>query len=272
VTRQYQEKNNIPFADEVRVWELFHENSKTQRYRLFPPDEYVLARMERMAASLQYDTAPTVVLPTSTEPLAMSLGEAINRRVTARALQPCSLTLATVATLLQHAYGITRDNQDTHFPRPFRTVPSGGALYPLEIYFYSTHIQELEAGLYHYNPSRNEVQLLRAGDAGERLAEALVQREIATDAALLVFVTAIFERSTFKYGERGYRFILLEAGHVAQNANLVASALGLGCVNIGGFFDRQIDELLGLDGVTHSTIYMIALGANQESVALTEMM
>lgn len=77
---------------------------------------------------------------------------------------------------------------------------------------------------------------------------------------MIVFITAIFERSVFKYGDRGYRFIFLEAGHVAQNMNLVCAALGLGCVNIGGFFDREIDDLLDLDGITHSTLYMLALG------------
>jgi SagB-type dehydrogenase family enzyme len=93
----------------------------------------------------------------------------------------------------------------------------------------------------------------------------LVQPELAQGASLIIFLTAIFERSIFKYKERGYRYILLEAGHVAQNLNLVANAFGLGCVNIGGYFDREIDDLLDLDGVTHSTIYMIAIGGKTDT-------
>ena len=77
---------------------------------------------------------------------------------------------------------------------------------------------------------------------------------------MIVFITAVFERSVFKYGDRGYRFVLLEAGHVAQNINLAVTALGLGCVNIGGFFDRDIDEFLGIDGLTHSSVYLMAIG------------
>jgi SagB-type dehydrogenase family enzyme len=92
------------------------------------------------------------------------------------------------------------------------------------------------------------------------ISKRLVQSDIGQNASLIVFITAVFERSVFKYGDRGYRFIFLEAGHVAQNINLVATALGLGSVNIGGFFDREIDEFLDLDGVTHSTIYMVAIG------------
>jgi SagB-type dehydrogenase family enzyme len=77
---------------------------------------------------------------------------------------------------------------------------------------------------------------------------------------MVIFITSVFERSVFKYGDRGYRFIFLEAGHVAQNINLVAYGLGLASVNIGGFLDRRVDDFLGLDGLTHSTIYMIAIG------------
>jgi SagB-type dehydrogenase family enzyme len=78
----------------------------------------------------------------------------------------------------------------------------------------------------------------------------------------MVFITALFQRSTFKYGPRGYRFAFLEAGHVAQNINLASTAMGLGSVNICGYFDREIDELLGIDGLKHSTIYMIGIGKN----------
>ena len=107
---------------------------------------------------------------------------------------------------------------------------------------------------------KNNVQLLREQDETPKVAEALLQPDIAQDASLILFLTAVFERSIFKYADRGYRYILLEAGHVAQNLNLVANGLGLGCVNIGGFFDRQVDDLLDLDGLTHSTIYIIAIG------------
>ncbi len=116
------------------------------------------------------------------------------------------------------------------------------------------------AGLYHYNASKNQLRFLREGDQTSRISEAVAYPDLIVGASVLIFITAIFERSVFKYGDRGYRFILLEAGHVAQNVNLVANALGLGCTNIGGFFDRQTDDFVGLDGVTHSTIYMIAIG------------
>jgi len=139
-------------------------------------------------------------------------------------------------------------------------VPSGGALYPLEIYFYTEYVEGLAAGLYHYNPSANNLRHLFAGGLSNQIAVALVQPDLMRGSSVMFFITAVFERSTFKYGDRGYRFTLLEAGHVAHNMNLTALGLGLGSVNIGGFFDRQIDELMGLDGVKHSTIYLLGVG------------
>ena len=75
-----------------------------------------------------------------------------------------------------------------------------------------------------------------------------------------MFVTAVFFRSTFKYGDRGYRFVLLEAGHLAQNACLAAAALGLAAAPIGGYFDRDVDRQLRLDGLSESSVYALLLG------------
>jgi SagB-type dehydrogenase family enzyme len=190
----------------------------------------------------------------------MGLAEAVTSRESARALSPARLSLSQLATLLHHAYGITRDNAGTVFPRPFRAVPSGGALYPLEIYLHTTHVEELEPGLYHYAPTRHELRFLRYGDESRKISEALVQRNLAVDASVMLFITGVFERSIFKYGDRGYRFTLIEAGHVGQNLALTATAMGLGCLTVGGYSDRQVDDLLGLDGLTHSTIYLAAIG------------
>ena len=241
------------------VWELFHENSKTGRYDDFPPPEVIRARMDSLLQALPYDAYPAVPLPPALT-LDGPLGEAILTRESGRAMTAGRVSLEQLATLLHCAYGVTRENAGTIFPRPFRAVPSGGALYPLEIYCHTAGVTGLGAGLYHFNPLRHELRRLREGDDTRRIAEALVQPNVASDATLVLFLTALFERSTFKYGARGYRFILLEAGHVAQNLNLVANALGLAALNVGGYFDREVDALLGLDGVEHSTVYMVAVG------------
>lgn len=242
------------------AWEQFHESSKTGRFSDVLPPEVVLRRMAEMATSLPYSQYPATPLPTAMTPLTRPLGDILTSRVSARSLAGVSLTLADLATLLHHAYGVTRDNAGTVYPRPFRVVPSGGALYPLEIYFHTTRVQGLDAGLYHYNPTHHLVRQLGYGDRSRQICEAVVQSELFSNVSLTIFITALFERSVFKYGERGYRFALIEAGHVAQNLNLVAHGLGLAAVNVGGFFDREVDDLLGIDGLEHSTIYLTAIG------------
>jgi SagB-type dehydrogenase family enzyme len=247
---------------ETALWELFHDNSKTGRYDSFPQPDFITMRMDRMLESLAYEQYPEIDLPRARTEFELSLAETMEGRVSARGMAPVRLTLQQLGTLLHYCYGVTRKNEDTEFPRPFRVVPSGGALYPLEIYFHSTRIEELESGLYHYNPMRNSLRFLRYGDDSRRLSDALVQRNLALDTSLLIFITALFDRSAFKYGDRGYRFALLEAGHVAQNLALTATAMKLNCLTIGGYADRQIDDLLGIDGVSHSAIYMVGIGGD----------
>jgi SagB-type dehydrogenase family enzyme len=271
VTRKVWNDLFVTSPDTDSVWELFHENSKLSQYDNFLPNDVIVQRMGQLLEALSFAEYPEIRLPQTLTPLNVSLDKVLTNRVTARSLSPQPLTLETVATLLHYAYGITRDNADTIFPRPFRIVPSGGALYPLEIFFHSTQVEGLSVGLYHYNPVTNCLRHLREADLSPRLAEAMVQRTLPFDASIVFFISAIFERATFKYGPRGYRFVLLEAGHVAQNMSLVASALGLGCMNLGGFFDRQIDEILGFDGLNHSTIYLTAIGGvGEESLSLQD--
>lgn len=250
----------LPSGNSNTLWELFHENSKTSRYQRLPSSQSVATRMQESEESLLFEGYPCFELPMSTPQLYCSLDHAILQRSSPLGLNPCKLSIDQLTALLRYAYGITRDNRGTHFPRSFRSVPSAGALYPLELFFHTSVVSELPPGLYHFNPSRNVVRLLQEGDASQRLSQAVVQAEIPPTASLMIFITALFERSIFKYGDRGYRFILLEAGHLAQNLNLVATALRLGCMNLGGFLDREIDEIIGLDGVTHSTIYIVAIG------------
>jgi SagB-type dehydrogenase family enzyme len=253
--------------DAELMWETFHENSKATHYDDPPTTETVYQRMLNLKNSLEYDSFPAIALPGPAEfpPPQRSLYEAISERVTPAALRPVELPLATLTAILHHMYGINRSNVGTRFPRPFRNVPSGGGLFPLEIYFHTQgRITGLERGIYHYNPEQHVVRRVIAEDMEDGLAAALFQPEIVRGAAVVLFQTALFGRNVFKYRDRGYRFALIEAGHVAQNLNLVATALGLGVWNVGGYIDAEIDRLLGIDGVNHSTLYLHAIGGRVE--------
>lgn len=245
---------------EPQLWELFHENSKLGRFSPVLSQKELREWLCQLHDSLPFDGYPAVPLPKHLPDLKVPLGKTILSRVSVRELVPHPLKLECLAALLHFAYGVNRDTAVSDFVRPLRVVPSAGGLYPLEIFFHSSKVQGLSPGLYHYNPSRYNLRRIREGDQLQQIAQSFVQTAIPLGASLLIFITAMFERSVFKYVDRGYRYALLEAGHVAQNMNLLSSALGLGCLNIGGFFDREIDTFLQLDGIAHSTIYVIAIG------------
>lgn len=226
--------------------------------------------MSELQESLPYDGYPVVELPSAFAAPSVYLIDAIESRRSVRDYTPEPLSLAQMSTLLNYSYGVSRANIGAPIGRSFRVTPSGGALYPLELYVHSASITGLQPGLYHFNPIRNHLRHLVSEDLSEAISGALVQPEIGLGASAIVFLTGIFERSIFKYGDRGYRFIFLEAGHVAQNINLIAAGLDLACVNLGGFFDREIDKLLGIDGVTHSAIYLVALGHKTHGATIRE--
>jgi SagB-type dehydrogenase family enzyme len=255
-----QPEKNSTIQNLDQLWEVFHENSKVSRYNPPLADSEVFATLKSWWESLPFEGYPKITLPHVHLPTNLSFEEILVRRATASALEPRRLSLEDISTLLHYSYGVTRDRTAEGFPRPFRIVPSAGALYPLEIFFYSAKENEIGSGIFHYSPAENALSLVRNGDYIKLISEAFVQEELILSASLLVFITAFFDRSIFKYGNRGYRFALIEAGHVAQNLNLLSTALNLGCVNMGGFYDRKIDNLLGLDGLNQSTLYAISIG------------
>ena len=190
------------------------------------------------------------------------LGEAISQRRSHRAFADEPLAAESLAALLYAGYGVTGalESQGDRPVLPLRSAPSGGALYPLELYAAVLRVRGLEPGLYHFDPLSPCLEVVRSGVTGEALALLSTYPGIASSCAVLLFVAGIFGRTRLKYGLRGYRFALLEAGHVAQNVVLAATALDVASVPLGAFFDRRTDEFLGLDGVNESTLYTIAVG------------
>jgi SagB-type dehydrogenase family enzyme len=247
-------------------WELFHENSKTSfvelhhLFKFWPSDSTVVAGMNMLRRVKPYADFPKLALPTSLPASSKSFDDVLHTRHTARSFGSGFIQLEQLAKILVMSYGVNRSNAGTSYPRPFRVIPSGGALYPLEIYIHATRVHGLEPGLYHYDPEDHGLDILRNADESEAISGSMVQSGLGRDAAAILMISAVFARSTFKYGDRGYRFVLFEAGHLSQNANLTAQEMNLVTANIGGYNDRAIDRYLGLDGVNESAIYMLLVG------------
>ena len=197
--------------------------------------------------------------------LAPALGDVITCRRSRRDFGREPIAADVLAALLDAGYGVTGalESRDDGPPVSVRAVPSGGALYPLELYAAVLRVDGLEAGLYHFDPVSPCLEVVQPGLTEEEVAALSTYPAIASTCAVLLLVAAIFGRTRFKYGLRGYRFALLEAGHVAQNIILAATALDLAAVPLGAFYDRRTDAFLGLDGVNESTLYTIAVGCEQ---------
>jgi SagB-type dehydrogenase family enzyme len=247
-------------ADGVRLddpAEALHEASRL--YPTIAPGRLEvlleLSRSDELGATVArssrtHDHRPATQLPDPAE-LPGSLGDALSRRRSLRADALRPVGIGDLASVLAAAYA-----SETGGRRP---VPSAGALYPLELYVIAAAVRGLERGVYHLQPFRFQLSRL-SPLSWAALRAALVEPEVVDRAAALVVVTAVFARTRFKYGLRGYRFALLEAGHVVQNALLAATVLGLPALPLGGFYDRRLDEIVGADGLDEATVYALALG------------
>jgi SagB-type dehydrogenase family enzyme len=217
-------------------------------------------QLSSMRAAKRYGTG-RIPLPRPAS-LDRTLGDVIALRRSKREFDPGPIPAEVLAALLDAGYGVTGE-LTAEGQRPalrFRSVPSGGALYPLELYAAVSRVAGLESGLYHFDPLSPGLEVLRPGMTPDELTGLSTYPDVVCSCAVLILVAAIFGRTRFKYGLRGYRFALLEAGHIAQNVVLAATALDLAAVPLGAFYDRRTDAFLGLDGVNESTLYLIALG------------
>ena len=169
----------------------------------------------------------------------ISVEEAILNRRSIRDYTSQSLTLQDISQLLWAAQGITN-------PSSFRAAPSAGATYPLEIYLVVGDVEGVAGGIYRYKPHQHELVKVLDGEHREALAGAALNQQFIAEAPLNIVITAIYERTTNRYGERGIRYIHMEAGHAAENVYLQAVALKLGTVVVGAFNDDRVANILAL--------------------------
>ena len=180
-----------------------------------------------------------IELPKPVQTGQYSLGQLLQERRSLREYSSEALNLTEIGQLLWAAQGITDQ-------RGYRTAPSAGALYPLELYLVTGNVNGLEAGVYHYQIRKHRLIQHVAGDKRNKLAwAAVVQTWLGKAPAIIVFC-ADYKRTSIKYGKRSKRYVHMEVGHAAQNLFLQAEDLGLGTVVVGAFYDDEVAELLQL--------------------------
>lgn len=169
-----------------------------------------------------------------------SIEKSLIERRSVRQYRDKDLTLGELSQLLWAAQGVTN-------PRGYRTAPSAGALYPLEIYIAAGKVSDLSPGIYKYEPDEHKLVQTCDGDKRIGLWRAALEQSSIRNAPVVLVFCAIYERTTRKYGERGIRYVHMEVGHAAQNVCLQAISLGLGTVVIGAFNDKEVKRVLKLE-------------------------
>ncbi|NJE02869.1 SagB/ThcOx family dehydrogenase [Thermococcus sp. MV11] len=194
-----------------------------------------------------------IALPAPKRRGEISLEEAIDLRKSVRLYTDEPLTLEEVSQILWAAYGINRWGR--------RTYPSAGACYPFEVYVVAENVHGLAPGIYHYHEEDHSLELIKRGHFGKTLAEACLNQRCVATAPVNVVIVTHYERTTRRYGERGIRYVHIDAGHMGQNIYLQATALGLGTVVVGAFRDEEVKRAMNVPG---EPLYVFPLGVPGE--------
>lgn len=250
------------------ISELYHENSKLHPSiptEMIAAGNYTQTEILAMARGYKrYRLAPQIKLTEQGNFLLSErkFDEVVDSRRSVRSFNNDEeLSLNELSKLLYQSYGITGEiKRPDEGNIPLRAAPSGGALYPAEIYLGVRNIAGVEPGIYHYNVPDHALELLIPGDPTEKLYKVCCQQEYTREASVVFLISGVLQRTKRKYGERGYRYVLLDVGHLGQNIYLSCTALNLAVMTTCGFFDDEANKLLRIDGIDETTLYVAFVG------------
>lgn len=240
---------------------LFHQSSKddTKLHPLVPRDKSEWPEEWTTVYYKSYDRLPKIILPETPPQAGLDAFACISKRSSKKNFTGEGLALTDLSTLLHYSCGITHMDKKEGTRR--RAQPSGGARYPIEVYpLVLQGSSDLKAGLYHYAVKDHSLHVLWERDFPREETHQYFNFDWVSDASVVFIMTALFHRNQMKYGERGYRHILLEAGHIGQNIHLVSEALHLKCCALSGTKDEVVEKLLDIDGIGESLVYAVAVG------------
>ena len=232
----------------------FHQLSKYHRNKM--PRHYI----DWDAQPAPYKTYPQASKQTLPKPpfsQTASLFQILQKRQSIRQYKEKPLTQQQLSQLLWATTGI----RETKHGFSYRTAPSAGALYPIETYLIVNNITDLPQGIYHYDIQHHQLETLQKGDFRQQIAHAALDQPMCTTASVVFVWTAVFERMKWKYGQRAYRYIYLDCGHIAENLALSVTSLGLGSCQIAALYDGEINALLDIDGKNESVLYLSTVGS-----------
>ena len=234
------------------IGEKFQRETKYDRKLELPPSR-VFSQPDQFKS---YPEVPKITLQVPPEGEGPGVWKVMKKRESVRNFSLEPITQDTLARLLWSVAGVRKEE----WRFLFRTVPSAGGLYPLETYLLVNRVEGIEKGVFHLHVPTFSLELVRGGDHSLALTQAALGQAMVASSAVTLIWTAIIDRCRIKYGERGFRYIYLDAGHAGQNLYLAATALGLGCCTIGAFFDDEVNQIIGVDGTEETVLYMGVVG------------
>ena len=210
----------------------------------------------------QYPDAESIPLPPPKFQRRIPVEDAITSRRSIRTFRDEPITLEELSTVLYLTAGVTRWISGAYgiYRFPLRTYPSAGALQPVELYVSAHKVTGLRAGIYHYNPVNHSLEKLRDGDFSRTLIDIALGQEHAGQAPATIIMTVYWARTRWKYGDRAYRYAMLDAGFAGENLYLACIALGLGTCAIGAFYDEDLCKLLEIDCVDEIPVLLFPIG------------
>lgn len=203
-----------------------------------------------------YPNNPKIELTKPNNIKTETLNYAIQNRKSIRDFSEKPLLKEQLSYLIWASTGIQRKEQGFEY----RTAPSAGALYPIETYVVINNVKNIVQGVYHYNIKSLYLEQIKKGDYRSVIAEAVLNQSMCYHAAAVFIWTAIFNRSKCKYGQRAYRYIYLDAGHIAENLALSATSINLATCQIAALYDDEVNQIIDIDGLSESTIYLSVVG------------
>jgi SagB-type dehydrogenase family enzyme len=270
--KKIQQRREDPKSEELvqplDLAELFHENTKISSYRMkdrkgLEINSHPLIIQLTSIPPKQYRSSLHIKLPYinhKTMNLKMPLVEAIRLRRSTRQFSSRALSLYKLSNILYFSNAVLKTSIEGETKIHHRTVPSSGGLCSIEVYPIVLNVKGLKQGIYHYDSLSNDLACLNNGNFREQLQKKMLFQQEFADASVILVITSWFSKLKFKYKERGYRYGLLDAGHVGAYVYLLSTALNLACCGICGFLDDEVNDLIGVNGLDECAIYLLAIG------------
>lgn len=261
-----------------RFWEkgvatLYHEYVRTRSGDDLASASFDPSEAEKIFAPIpvvkRYPSAHRVALPQPAV-LGGDLGRLLQSRRSRREVSGAPIVAQDLSTLLQYSAGVSGTTVGYGYERlPLRCFPSCGGLQSPEIYVFAQNVAGVDPGIYHYEVHEHALALVREGHHGSAVGKIALDQAFVEQAAAVLLVTVSFERLRWKYGDRAYRYLCVDAGGLTQNFYLVGEALGLAVCAVAGFIDDGAERLVGVDGEDELALLLVAIGGSPEHQAQT---